>query len=400
MNDDLGRVPAIGGSRLEQRSPVRWVVPALSLAGLIVAGLVTWQLYRNPIPVLPGRAAGTASTAPSLTPGSSGAVVERISVPGMIAYVREGGVWVQTGTSAKQITTSVEGSEASAPAWSGDGKWIYYIDTRITKGQWYNPNVGGYLSDYTLKYPVLCRVRPDGSDRKDILSGLIKQGSLKTFYWLRQPSIAPDGRTAAVISAGPQPPGFADTLVHLVSLGSGTLQPALPLRENHPFGHADPTYSPSGSLIAYVMEGRSGNNGAPSIWVYDASKGTARRLASGYRGPSWSPDGKYLAATKVSGQKLDIVVLDVKSGKQVGQVTTDGVSWAPVWSPAGDEIVYMSLHDGIVDLNMVHLSQTGGQFAFTVEPNLIDYSDLDGGSRAAWYIPPEEAIPTATASPS
>jgi Tol biopolymer transport system component len=128
----------------------------------------------------------------------------------------------------------------------------------------------------------------------------------------------------------------------------------------------------------------------------------AHELARGFRAASWSPDGKYIAATKVVGNTLNIAVLDATTGKQVSQVTTDGASWSPVWSPDGDKLVYMHLTGAIVDLNMVYISGTAGSFTFKIEPNLTDYSGLDGQSTAAWYIPGFGPTPssTATAAPS
>lgn len=373
------------------------VAAVLSAIALLAAGLITLDLYSNPIPSLPGgqpRGAAEASTftAKVETAAASAVAIStpRIGVPGTLVFTKAGNLWVQSGTSPRQLTDSIEGSEASQPAWSPDGQWIYYIDTRLKTASWYNPDDGGAISSYALKYPVLCRIRPDGTGRQDILSSLVKSGSLESFYWIRQPSISPDGATAVVISDGPTGPGLAgsgDTVLHLVNLQSGKLEPALPLSENPPLGHSEPAYSPDGSKIAYVVEGRNGADGAPGIWRYDVKTGSARLLAAGFRSPSWSPDGKYMAATRVSGSRLDVVVLDAATGQQVAQVTYDGFSWAPVWSPAGDELVYMHLSSTVVDLDMTHVNRSGTAFDFRMEPNLTEYSGLDGSSRAAWYVP-------------
>lgn len=400
--DGVGK-PSLGRATL--RRPARFVAPALSLVALVIAGLITFQLYLNPIFIVATREQSRPSDGPGIvvhiTPAPSNVVVTnpRIAVPGTLVYVKTGNLWVQSGTTARQITQSVAGSAASQPAWSPDGQWIYFIDTRVTTGRWYDPNAGGAIVRYRLLYPVLCRVKPDGTGEQDVLSSLITSKSLKTFYWLRQPSISPDGTKAAVISDGPKGQDTADTVLHFVNLQTRKLLPALGLPERSPLGHSDPTYSPDGSRIAYVMEGRSGTKGAPSIWLYNVAKKTGTRLANGYRGPSWSPDGKYLAATRVKGGQLDVVVLDANTGKQVAQVTSDGNSWAPVWSPKGDELVYMHLTGAVVDLYMVHVAGSEGSFVFKIEPNLTEYSSLDGSSRAAWYIPADQT-PSPSPSPS
>ena len=215
-----------------------------------------------------------------------------------------------------------------------------------------------------------------------------------------EPSISPNGSTAAVASDGPNVPGVQDVLIHYVNTNTGKLGPALPLRDVPLLGLSDPAFSPDGRFLAYTMEGMSHQYGAPSIWIY--SGGAPRELAAGYRAASWSPDGKYIAATKVAGNTLNVAVLDATTGKQVAQVTTDGASWGPVWSPDGSELVYMHLTGAITDLNMVYITGSGANMTFKIEPNLTDYSGLDGESTPAWYIPGygPTPSPTATAAPS
>jgi len=62
----------------------------------------------------------------------------------------------------------------------------------------------------------------------------------------------------------------------------------------------------------------------------------------------------------------------------------------------------MHLTGALVDLNMVYISGSGANLTFKIEPNLTDYSGLDGQSKAAWYIPGygPTPSPTATAGPS
>jgi Tol biopolymer transport system component len=186
--------------------------------------------------------------------------------------------------------------------------------------------------------------------------------------------------------------------IHYVNLNTGKLGPALPLSETTPLGLADPVWAPDGKSFAYTMEGRSGKYGSPSIWIY--SGGAGRKLAAGYRAASWSPDGKYLAATKVAGDTMNVVVLDATSGKMLAKVTSDDASWAPVWSPDGDKLVYMHLTGTIVDLNMVYISGSGASLTFKIEPDLTEYSGLDGQSAAAWYIPGYGPPPSSTDTPA
>jgi hypothetical protein len=409
----MGRARAVAGatsSRLSAatgriRRRAANAAALLSVVGLIAAGLVTYSLTQNPIP-LPDRAEASSSAStkpltdlyPSATPSKVVTGGPVIAVPGSIAYVTAGELYVQTGSNVVQITKSTDGSEAADPAWSRDGQWVYYIDTRLTKGWWYNPD-GGVYDLFLLTYPVLCRAHPDGSGRQDVKSGLIEKRGRRSFFWIRQPSISPDGTTVAVISDGPYDPGVSDTLLSFIDLRSGAFQNTPALHRIHPFGHSDPEYSPDGKQVAFVVENRNGNAGYPSVRVYDIAARTAKWLANGYRNPSWSPDGRYLAVTKSGSSRPDIAILDASTGALIGQITADGQSWAPVWSPAGDTLIYKHTSGNAAVLRMVHVSVSGGHLAYYSEPNLMDYNGLDVGSAVAWYMPAVvEPLPSPSAT--
>ena len=397
----IGRVRAVAQATSSKLSAATgWVgrraagaAAPLSGAGLVVAGLVTYSLIQNPVP-LPGRAEASSSASarpltdlyPTATPSKPVTGGPVIAVPGSIAYAKAGEIYVQTGSNVVQVSKSTDGSKASDPAWSRDGQWVYYVDTRLTRGWWYNPN-GGVYDLFLHTYPVLCRVHPDGSGQQNLKSGLIERRGRKSFFWIRQPSISPDGTTAALISDGPHDPGVSDTVLSFIDLRNGSFLNTPTLHNMHPFGHSDPEYSPDGKQVVFVVEARNGNAGYPSVRVYNVATRTAKWLANGYRNPSWSPDGKYLAVTRSGSTRPDIAVLDASTGALIGQITADGQSWAPVWSPAGDSIIYKHMSGNAAVLRMVHVSVLSGHAAYYGEPNLIDYNGLDVGSAVAWYMP-------------
>lgn len=118
--------------RVGRRGPVA-IAPALSVVGLLIAGLLTFQVYRNWTPTLSSSAVDTPTATPvpvesgqTPTPAPTATIKTNpeISVPGTLVYVENGSLWVQSGTKASQLTQPVNGSKASQPAFSPDGQWI------------------------------------------------------------------------------------------------------------------------------------------------------------------------------------------------------------------------------------------------------------------------------------
>ena len=216
-------------------------------------------------------------------------------------------------------------------------------------------------------------------------------------YFIRQPSISPDGRTVAIITDGPVPIR-SDIVVKLVDLASGTItNPHLP--ELSGLGHQDPAFSPDGRYIAYVKNAREGAKGAPTIVRYTlASKGSRALTGPGYIEPAWSPDGRLIAATKSSSLGTDIVIIDARTGAEVLRLTNDQSSFAPAWSPAGDAIAFQRVQGGVVDLWLVKLTGSGSNLQVGMALALTVAAGLDGTSRESWFIPADQ-LPKPTPTP-
>ena len=102
--------------------------------------------------------------------------------------------------------------------------------------------------------------------------------------------VSPDGEHLFFWMAGP------DGGLHRLKLKDGTLKKlaAVPGTHTRGDGGVDYEWSPDGKWIAYTR--RSGN-GAYNIWIIPAEGGEAvnvTRLNAGHSNPAWSPDGKYL----------------------------------------------------------------------------------------------------------
>lgn len=97
-----------------------------------------------------------------------------------------------------------------------------------------------------------------------------------------------------------------------------------------------PTWSPDGRQIAYVSD----ETRTPQIYVIDVATKAKRRLTS--RGgqnvdPDWGPEGRLTYITKRGGAQ--VAVMDVARGESSVELVTEAANWAhPSWSRDGRHI--------------------------------------------------------------
>jgi len=372
----------------------RLAAPAAAVVGLVVIGWLTFALLTGDVR-LPGSGNGNLGGAiPTAAPSNVVIVDPRVNLPGSVVYVKAGNVWIQSGREARQLTTT---GLASMAAWSADGKSVFYVETRMEKGL---VPYGSTGQTYVLTVPTVMRMAADGSGQPQaVTTGRVHRGRYTWAYWIRDPAPSPDGRTLAVVSDGPNPT-TTDVVVQLLDLGTGKLtRPKL--AENSPLGHQDPAWRPDGSMLLYVKNARDGARGTPSIVRYDPASGKTSALTGpGYLSPSWSRDGRFVAATRTDSFGTNVVILDARTGTELVRLTNDGNSWSPVWSPKGDAIAFLHLQNEIVDLQMISLAGDAPNWTPAAPVNLTEVSGLDGASRPGWFIPADQlpALPTPAAS--
>jgi dipeptidyl aminopeptidase/acylaminoacyl peptidase len=382
------------------------LAPVLAIVGLLIVAIITINLLNGELPLGLGRGTsnngGTPGDDPSRTPAPSNVVVvPEPSTPtdeplflGAMTYAKAGNIWIQTDEGPTQLTDS-DGYD-SMPSWSPDGKYVYYIQTKHSRGFW---PVNGRPGTYDMEVPHLMRVPADRSGPpEDLLSGRFSVGNLRWFSWMRQPVVSPSNKSVAMVTDRPRP-DESDVVVQLYNLQSEKFtRPDLPVTS--PLGHQDPAWRPDGRFLAFVRNGRDGATGAPVIYRYDLKEKAARPLTSaGYLEPSYSPDGKYLAATRQSTIGTDIVILDGRTGTELLKVTNDGRSWGPTWSPAGDGISFLNINGQSVDLHLARLGGTPGAWTVDELLPLTDVSGLDAASKPDWYIPADQ-LPAPSTSPA
>ncbi len=379
------------------------IAAVLAVVGLLVIAFGTLAVSSGDLPFVggaggPNASGGAGGIARKPTPSNVVVVPDDplADVPGSIVYVKDGNLWVQSGRTTRQLTT---GGADSMPSFAPDGASVYFVRTRDKPGLW---PVLGVAVRYELKVPSLMRIDLAGGDPTTIFDGLVTSGSRYVWMgWIREPVVSPDGRTIAMATDLPDPTK-SDVTLKLLNLGSKKLtDPGL--SEVPALGHQDPAWSPDGSRLLYVRNDRDAAKGIPRIYSYNpTTKASVAVTAPGYLHPSWSPDGRYVAATKTSAFGTDVVILDATTGSELLRLTNDGSSWAPAWSPRGDEIAYLHVEGQVVDLRMVQLGGTGPTWTVKASLNLTSNAGLDGVSRPDWFVPADQlpASPAPTLAPT
>ncbi len=392
--------PATGRSGRGSGRPPFPFGPTLAGVGLVMAAGLSMVLVLGRLDLITRVAPGHATPPPTVNPSvvftPAPSANQGYQLKGTILFAKNGDIWALTGQSVMRLTS---GAAASQPTWSPDGKSIYYIAT-LTLDSIAPPQLGS--GRYRLDYPVIMRMNADGSRPKGIKSGLLTfQGGTHFFDWYMQPDVSPDGKTLALITNYPNPFDLArGPVLGFLPVGGGT--PSVPfLAQFSPLGHNDPAWSPSGKLVAFTYNQRSGPIGDPRVALYSvASRRMSLLSAAGYDRPAWSPDGRWLAVEKTNGKGRDIVILNASTGAEVARLTNDGGSFAPTWAPDGTAVAFLHAQGTGIDLDLALLGP-GTPYTTTQVLVLTESSLLDGTSRPAWFTPPNQLpTPPPTAAPS
>lgn len=397
-----------GGTRAGRFGPLP-IAQAAAVVAVLVVGALGFGLLGGPVPGLGlvGRSAARGDV-PDRTPDAirpyqpAGVVVP--TVKGTILFVKAGRVWSVSG--ADRLTQIGTSAHAQSPVWSPDGRTIYFLDIHSQRASIPCSMIpaSGCTSatvPYTLQYPVLSRMPSSGGTPRPIASGLYSwAGGAYSYFWgLWQPALSPNGRTFALVSDAPNPLA-ADDAIETMPVSGGSPS-RLNLPEDPGLGQNDPAWSPDGTTIAYTYNHMEGSVGRPRIGLYDVRTGAVRYLTGfGYAQPSYSPDGRYVAAVRTSTKGRDVVILDARTGAELLRVTSDGHGFAPVWSPAGDQIAFLHVNGLSIDLWVATLGGSGRAFSVTGTEPLTSQSALDGASRPAWFIPVTELARPTPPSPS
>ena len=114
--------------------------------------------------------------------------------------------------------------------------------------------------------------------------------------------------------------------------------------------------SPSGRELALVVD----DDGGTKLVLADERGQAMRDLIVPARGdqvydPSWSPDGRAVAAVVRQGPRVDVVMVDVATGKTTPVTADAGFESDPVFDPSGRYLVFSSDRSGVDNIFAVDL---------------------------------------------
>jgi eukaryotic-like serine/threonine-protein kinase len=165
------------------------------------------------------------------------------------------------------------------------------------------------------------------------------------------------------------------------------------------------SFSPDGTQMVYL---RDSSSDASSTLIIARSDGTGERVLSklplpGYSDPSWSPDGKWIAASVLDPgtQNLGrVVLINPENGKEKTVYAGTAILQKPTWMPDSEHLLLI-FHDVSSDWNgqVGEIAIAAGKL-HRITNDLNSYSNLtlsvtrDGRQVVAIQITPQAAIYT------
>ena len=312
--------------------------------------------------------------------GEGEAVTEGVQIDGSIIFARGGALWSLSGASITQVSISTKDGE---PAWSRDGTWLYFIRNRSEVGG--RLNAAGGVTPYRLTVPTLMRIGARGGEAEVVLDGLLVDQNPKLNFstFMFDPAIGVNGEVALATDYKGASQLGGDAIIRILQPDGRVLTPALP--DEAPYGHQDPAWSADGSSLYYVQNGQEEGVSASRIILFNVAADSIVRFgARGFIEPAVSPDGRWVAATRIDKKGSDVVILSAATGEIVLEVTRTGRSWSPAWSPDGNSLIFLAARDSAATLQQVTISAPPSGVPSVIASVQLLRDLVDAGVRPAW----------------
>ena len=124
---------------------------------------------------------------------------------------------------------------------------------------------------------------------------------------------------------------------------------------NDPAPDRSPAWSPDGSTIAFV----SARNEDGDVYLIRSDDGPLERLTTGAHATNdalrWSPNGSYIAVQTAERDNYDIQLVRMSDHQRRTVAATAAFDLQFSWSPAGDQLTFISARDGFDGLYVTNL---------------------------------------------
>lgn len=220
-----------------------------------------------------------------------------------------------------------------APAWSPSGDKLAFVDILTDQN-----NVVKGKDDF---YGGTGIVFLDSQGERSLFSA-----------WSSAPAWSPDGQYLAFYRGCGNDNNLTLNIAHIDGSDERELVTNLPcIPSNGPIQSVRITWSPDGKFIAYDSPD---TYGGWHIWSIPSEGGTSLKVRAGHH-PEWSPVSDEIAFDRDG----SIWIVSVETGEET-EVTTQvrQAEW-PTWSPDGQQLAFVSHHDGNAEIYRINRDGLG-----------------------------------------